>query len=69
MTREQALHCSDCGLTVEVCDDENFKTGIILEVINSGYAIVQWDDPDGTEAAVALSDLVVQYPEQMEAVA
>jgi hypothetical protein len=69
MTREQANHCRKHHVSVEVPGDEDFKTGFVIAVLapHHSSAIVTWDDD--TQTVVLLRNLVVQYPEQLEAVA
>jgi hypothetical protein len=65
MTREQAVHCCKSHVTVEVPGDEALKTGFVVWVLErSDRAIVEWDDD--SRVIIALRDLVVQYPEQLE---
>jgi hypothetical protein len=70
MTREQAIICMNRETPVEDRNDEDFKTGIIVSVSPySDHAAVSWDTHhDGETETFTLRDLVVQYPEQMEAV-
>ena len=66
MTREQARHCLSHSISVEDRHDEDFKTGLVVEVVNDSYCIVHWDDADGTLEICTLRNLVVQYPERLE---
>jgi hypothetical protein len=67
MTREHAKHCLDHRLTVEDPNDENYRTGLIQEIVNAVYCIVLWDDSEGSMTIDKMRDLAVQYPEQLGA--
>ena len=66
MTREQAERCRKLMATVEDRNNEDFKTGVIDEIVNATYCIVAWDDDEGSMTICAMRNLVVQYPEQVE---
>jgi hypothetical protein len=66
MTREQAKYCLTNNLTVEDPNAEDFRTGLVIEIVNAIYCIVSWDDDEGTLTICNMRDLVVQYPKQME---
>jgi len=47
MTRQHAIEFMRTKIPVEDRNDEDFKTGTIMEIVNERFAIVHWDDDEG----------------------
>jgi hypothetical protein len=70
MNMKHAIEFMQAKAPVEDRNDEDFKTGTIVEIVNERFAIVHWDDDEGTLAICEIRDLVgdqVNVKEEMVA--